>query len=137
MTESQIQSAIRKALGRKPDLVLWRYSPGVTDSPNGKRYRAGLSAAGGPDLIGILTVYMLPDEIRRPLECTPVGKWFCLEVKTPAHLRRIRRGTINASDRAQMQFMSLVQRRGGFAAFVDSVESAEMAYERAQRGENE
>ncbi len=132
MTESVILSAIRKALGRKPDLALWRYSPGITESPEeepGKRYKAGLSVRGGSDLIGVLT---------------PLGRWFALEVKTPEHLGRILRAQargdvsgLSDTDRFQILFIGVIRAHGGFAAFVESVESAEAAYERAKQGATE
>ncbi len=129
MTESQILSAIRLALGREPDLTLWRLSMGLTTSPDGHRHRAGLSVNGGADTIGILS---------------PGGRFFALEVKTPEHLGRIlsamRRGkvsSLSASDQAQIQFLALVRRRGGFGAFVASEEEAREALQRARGGESE
>lgn len=150
-TESEILSAIRKALGREPDLVLWRLSPGkgvsldavkrllslmlagrIADAIRlakalvcGRLISFGLSVNGCSDLIGILA-----------------GRFVALEVKTPAHLARIRRAVdrnaadkLSASDQAQLMFLGVVRLRGGFGAFVDSVESARAAIARARNGE--
>lgn len=112
MNESQILSAIRKALGRKPDLALWRLSQGGAMTRGGQTYRAGLSVNGASDLIGVLG---------------PGGRMFALEVKAA-------KGRVSVE---QAMFLALVQHHGGFAAVVRSVEEAEAAYERAKKGERE
>jgi len=110
MTETDIQTDIRLALGREPDLTLWRNNTGVAEH-RGRRVRYGLSV-GSADLIGILA---------------PSGRLVALEVKTPKG---------RAAD-AQKMFLDLVRSRGGFAAVVRSVQDARSAIERARRGEAE
>lgn len=107
--ESEIQAQIRLALGREPDLVLWRNNTGVAHE-DGRRIRYGLTV-GGADLIGILT-----------------GRFIALEVKRPKKGRE--------SEEQQM-FMQLVRAKGGFAAFVRSVDEARAAIQRAREGSSE
>ena len=115
MSETQIQQAIRIALGDEPDLVLWRNSTGQTEewNPNDGSSRAlryGL-AVGSADLVGIL----------RP------GRFFALEVKTA-------KGRVRPK---QETWLALVRRMGGFAAVVRSVDEAKAALTRARNGESE
>lgn len=107
MREIDIQQAIRAALGREPDLVLWRNPVGV-DSKHGQRY--GL-CVGSSDLVGI----------------GPGGRFFCLEVKSFA-------GRVSPE---QEMFLQLVRRRHGFAAVVRSVEEAREALDRCRAGKLE
>lgn len=119
MNESEILSAIRKALGREPDLVLWRLSQGgAMAREGGQTYRAGLSVNGAADLIGILSVDWDDNE---------VGMFFALEVKST-------RGKQSA---AQVLWGNLVRKMGGFYAVVRSVEEARDALERARLGKSE
>lgn len=109
MKESAIQYAVRVALGREPDLALWRNSTGAVEV-GGRWQRFGL-VRGGADLVGCLG---------------PTGRWFCLECKTD-------RGRLSED---QKLFGALVQRLGGFWAVARSVDEARDALERARRGEN-
>lgn len=106
--ESQLQQQIRLALGREPDLVLWRNSVGVAET-DGRKQRFGL-CRGSSDLIGI----------------GPGGILFALEVKTPT-------GRVSPE---QQMFIDLVNRRGGFAAVVRSVDEARQALTAARRQHN-
>lgn len=145
-TESEILSAIRKRLGREPDLCLWRLSYGITadddnDTPR-KRYRAGLSVRGGSDLIGILDRRWNADG--DPFVPERAGIFIALEVKTPAHLARIMSAIarnaiakLSKTDQHQIMFLGVVRSMGGFGAFVDSEESAVAALDRARKGESE
>lgn len=122
MNESQIQQAIRVALGEEPDLVLWRNTAGVTqewDPSSGasRTIRYGLTV-GAADLIGILHVVAGGREL---------GRFFALEVKTPT-------GRVRPE---QTTWLALVRRMGGFAAVVRSVEEAKAALARARNGESE
>lgn len=103
--ENELQQKIRIALGAEPDLVLWRNHVGVA-SVNGRMQRFGL-CKGSADLVGI----------------GPGGRFFCLEIKTP-------KGRI---DEDQYLFANLVKNRGGFHAFVRSIEEAVAALETARR----
>lgn len=111
-TESEIQTAIRLALARVPGVVLWRNSTGVAiHDPGTSRARTrryGLSP-GSADLVGILA---------------PSGRFLALEVKRPGQSPRPE----------QVRFLELVRRFSGFAAVVDSVDSALAAVERARQG---
>lgn len=122
MNESQIQQAIRIALGDEPDLVLWRNTTGQTEEWNpsdgsARTMRYGL-AVGSADLVGILRVQ--PHDRR-------VGMFFALEVKTAT-------GRVRPE---QTTWLELVRRMGGFAAVVRSVDEAKAALERARNGESE
>lgn len=112
--ETTIQAAIRLALGKEPDLTLWRNNTGraqyeAEDGP--RRVRYGL-VKGSSDLVGILG---------------PAGRFVALEVKRPR----------KKPTEEQRMFLDLVRSRGGFAAVVDSVASALAAIERARRGEHQ
>jgi hypothetical protein len=107
MAERDVQHAIRLALGRMTDVVLWRNSTGVA-RPNDRVVRYGL-CVGSSDLIGILA---------------PSGRFIALEVKMP-----VGRLTLE-----QRQFLELVRRRGGFACVVRSVDDAVAAMDRARAG---
>lgn len=109
--EARALVEIRLALGREPDLVLWRLSQGSGVAPSGLWARFGLTP-GASDLIGILG---------------PSGRWVALEVKS-AH------GT--TSDEQEM-FLATVRRLGGFAAVVRSAADARAALARARRGGSE
>lgn len=134
MNESQILAAIRKDLGREPDLVLWRLSQGGAMTRGGQTYRAGLSVNGASDLIGMLTVdhagytEVLSDEfVDVTVTRRPLARFFALEVKAA-------RGVVS---KEQTLFLDLVRKRGGFAAVVRSVEDARAALERARGGASE
>ena len=115
-TESDIQHAIRLALGREPDLVLWRNNVGVAHPAGrpgipGRPVRYGL-CTGSSDLIGILA---------------PSGRFVALEIKTPQ----------GRATTEQLMFLELVRKRGGFATIVRSPEDARAALERARMGATE
>lgn len=99
MTESEIQQAIRLALGREPDLVLWRNPVGVGET-NGRKQRFGL-CRGSSDLVGVLTV-------------NGVGVAVFIEVKTPT-------GRLSPEQR---MFGELVTRKGAIYCVARSVDDA-------------
>lgn len=114
MTETQLLAEIRLALGRDPRVVLWRNNVGTarhdgTDRP----VQYGL-CVGSSDLIGIVT--MATDSM---------GRFFALEVKLPT-------GRVS---REQQLFLALVNRRGGYACIVRSVDDARAAVDAAHRGD--
>lgn len=109
--EREVQHAIRLALGRAPDLTLWRNNTGALKDATGRLVRYGL-AVGSADLIGILA---------------PAGRLVALEVKTAS-------GRTTAD---QDLFLDLVRRRGGFAAVVRSADDALAALDRARAGASE
>lgn len=111
MSESEIQAAIRVALGKLPDVCLWRNHVGVLRDERGVTHRFGL-AVGSADLIGILA---------------PSGRLIALECKSET-------GRLRPEQRA---WLDVVRRFGGFAAIVRSAEEALAAVERARRGEHE
>jgi len=111
VSESEIQAAIRAALGRLPDVCLWRNHVGQLTDTNGRPHRFGL-AVGSADLIGVLA---------------PSGRLIALECKSPT-------GRLRPEQR---DWLAVVRRFGGFACVVRSVEEALAAVERARRGEHE
>lgn len=142
MNESEILAAIRKALGREPDLVLWRLSQGgAMAREGGQTYRAGLSVNGAADLVGMLTLPTLLPTVpplrwvpgvtfgEIPVDCAYMflARFFALEVKSA-------RGKQSA---AQVLWGNLVRKMGGFYAVVRSVEEARDALERARLGKSE
>ena len=105
--ETPILQAIREALGREPDITLWRNSTGVLADASGRHVRFGL-CVGSSDLIGILA---------------PLGMLVAIEVKRP------KGGRASAE---QAQFIDLVKRRGGHGGFARSVEDARRIVDEAR-----
>ena len=110
MSESQIQSDIRIALGLVGDLRMFRNNVGVAKQDN-TRVRYGL-CTGSSDLIGILA---------------PAGRFVALEVKTDT-------GKLTPE---QTRFLAMVRALGGFATVVRSVPDAIEAIARARAGASE
>lgn len=96
MTEAQLQDAIRLALGRHPDLCLWRNNCGVAER-RGHTIRFGVGNPGGADLIGVFR-----------------GRFVAVEVKTPA----------GHQSEDQIRFQQLVERKGGVYVVLRSVDEA-------------
>ena len=114
MNESQIQDAIRLALGTEPGLVLWRNNVGTAEhwTERGvQRVRYGL-APGSADLVGLC------------ITASGIGRFIALEIKTPT-------GRVAPE---QVLWLALVRRTGGFAAVVRSVDEARAAVARCRAG---
>jgi hypothetical protein len=109
--EADIQRAIRLALGRCPDVGLWRNNVGSFRDQQGRYVTFGL-CPGSSDLVGILR---------------PSGRWLALEVKRPGQKPRPE----------QEGFLQFIRSMGGFACVVTSPEEALAAVERARKGERE
>lgn len=103
--EGEILRDIRHALGREPDLVLWRTTPTPPSAERGQQYRQ--LPVGWPDLVGVLA---------------PWGRCVMLEVKTA-------RGRVTEE---QAQFHQLARSKGAFVAVVRSVEEARTALDLAR-----
>lgn len=101
-SEREIQDAIRIALTRRDDVVLWRNTTGLAVH-DGRKQRFGL-AVGSADLIGIL---------RLP---SGSGLALAIEVKRPD-------SRLTAE---QAMFLALWQKMGGVAIVARSVEEAEL-----------
>lgn len=97
VTESQIQDAIRLALGSHPALVLWRNNIGVAER-RGFTIRFGVGGPGGADLIGLFR-----------------GRFVAIEVKTQA----------GRQTPEQKLFQQLVEKKGGIYVVLRSVEDAQ------------
>lgn len=109
MKESEIQDAVRLALGRERGVLLWRNSVGTAEHWTGtgvQRVRYGL-APGSADLVGLVD-----------------GRFFALEIKAPG-------GRVAPE---QEQWLALVRRNGGFAAVVRSADEARACVERCRAG---
>lgn len=106
---------VRKHLGTKDDLVLWRNQAGFIDRGDGRAERYGL-APGASDLIGLLRL--------RLGSAHQYGIFFALEIKAP--------GEEPTPD--QQAFIELVRKFGGFADYADSVKRAEDCYLAAKCG---
>jgi hypothetical protein len=94
MRESILQDSIRLALGREPDLVLWRNNIGFDPE---RRVRYGVGGPGGADLIGIFR-----------------GRLVAVEIKTET-------GRQSAEQR---EFEQLVKRKGGVYVVLRSEQQA-------------
>lgn len=115
MNEAERQSAIRVALGRVPDLRMFRNNVGVA-KVRGSYVRYGL-LTGSADLIGWLA-------LKPPLVPYPIARFMSMEIKTDT-------GKPSAE---QVMWMEMVQRFGGFACIVRTPEEALAAVERARTG---
>ena len=97
MKESQLQDAIRLALGRDPTLALFRNNIGHAVMAHGGRVTFGVGGPGGADLIGMLS-----------------GRFLGMEVKSPT----------GRQSPEQRQFQLLVESKGGIYLLVRSVDDA-------------
>jgi len=97
MTESQLQDAIRLALGADPGVLTFRNNIGHAVMQGGRRVTFGVGGPGGADLIGILD--------RHPL---------AIEIKTPT----------GRQSKEQKQFQQLWEARGGIYIMPRSVDEA-------------
>lgn len=129
--EKDVREAIRAALGREPDLFLMlntiAHGTMVDRSGAARHQHAGLPK-GSADLIGVLA---------------PLGRIFALEVKrSPRELPRPlaelealpHRNPAQEHEYLQQLWAANVRKRGGFAAFVSSVDEAWAALGRARKG---
>lgn len=108
MSERQIQSSVRIALGLEDRVVLFRNNCGAFNDGN-RLITFGLGK-GSSDLVGICD-----------------GRFFALEIKMPG----------KKPTAEQLRWMGLVRRHGGFACVVTSVEDAKWAVIRCRNGESE
>ncbi len=112
MTESQLQDAVRLALGQRADVAMWRNNVGVAEhwKPGMSRpqvVRYGL-APGSADLVGIARG----------------GRFVALELKGPE----------GRTTSEQQAWLALVERMGGIARVVRSIDEAERAVMEAVGG---
>lgn len=114
--EADIVSAIRRACGKDPRVVLWRNNTGMLPAATrtGTRPLAYGLCVGSADLIGLVAC-----------EARAFGRFLALEVKTP---------TGRPTDH-QLRFIALVNSMGWYAAIVRSVDEARAAVDAAARGE--
>lgn len=100
MTESQLQDAIRLALGIDPGCLLFRNNIGHAIMQGGHRVTFGVGGPGGADLIGILD-----------------GKPLAIEIKAPN----------GRQSKEQKQFQQLWEDRGGIYIMPRSVDEVLVA----------
>ena len=141
-SEAQVLHDVREALRFERDVVLWRNNVGVA-AHRDRPVKYGL-CEGSSDLIGILeTRAVIVDQSGGSAPIT-LARFIAIEVKAPpwveppsaAHPNGKRHPGGRAT-REQLQFFALVRRRGGFAAIVDSADSARAAIARARTGASE
>lgn len=96
MKEIEIQDQIRLALGRNPDLVLFRNNIGVGDV-RGCKVRFGVGGPGGADIIGCYR-----------------GRFVGVEIKTAT----------GRQSPEQILFQNLIRAKGGIYVVLRSVEEA-------------
>lgn len=141
-----VMERVRLHLGKKPDLVLFRNQAGKVEV-DGRWMKYGL-CDGASDLIGCLRIAPRNNTNTRDLgfrEAMEVGRFFALECKASGEMPSQKVISSLISDVAgkvvltvgrlrlyqQWQFIELINRFGGHAAFVDSVEGAEIEYLKA------
>jgi len=110
MTERQIQAEILSALGKRPDVRLFRNSVGHVEI-DGRHITYGL-CTGSSDLIGLKKLTITPDMVGKT-----VGVFVALEVKNE-------RGR---PTKEQAAFVRMVKDFGGLAGVVRSVDEATTA----------
>lgn len=110
MSESAILASIRNALNRLRNARLFRNNCGTLQDKNGRYVRYGIPGPGGSDLIGWITVTVTPDMVGQ-------RKAIFAAVEVKAWNGRV-------TDE-QRNFIHVVQRAGGIAGVVRSVEEAE------------
>lgn len=123
--EAVIQSEIRLAIGRDPDVVLWRNSAGTAEHFDAKSGRVrkqtfGLTI-GASDLIGLVRV---PVIVVGRAERPAVARFLALEVKRPGK---------NPTEEQEL-FLALVNEKGGVAAVVRSAGEALEVIAKAKAG---
>lgn len=114
MTESELQNAVRLALGRHPSVRLYRNEVGQArheDPVSGRTrvVRYGL-CPGSSDLIGWRRVLITPEHVG-----SQIAQFVAIELKAAT-------GRVSTEQR---QFIDLVNRWGGVAGVARSVEDAE------------
>lgn len=107
MTESELQHAVRLALGRHPAARLYRNEVGQAKH-QGRVVRYGL-CVGSSDLIGWRRVLITPEHVG-----SHIAQFVAIELKTDT-------GRLTTEQR---QFLELVQRWGGVAGVARSAEDA-------------
>jgi hypothetical protein len=113
MSETAIQQRIRLALGKLPWVRMFRNNCGKLPDPRtGRWIEFGVGSPGGGDLLGWRTVTITPEMVGQR-----VAQFVSLEVKTPT-------GRVRPE---QERWRQAVERAGGIAAVVRSVEDAERA----------
>lgn len=155
--ESTVQDRILLALGSLPDLDIERNSVIGAPGSDGRMLHGGLGN-GSADIVGTLALPVFVMQSGQRVEVYRgdlpwiVGVFFALEVKkskdeVPRSLVDIERdvrerrwnrtpkGILHELD--QRRWQRRKQLKGGFVAFVWSVETALAAYERAKAGELE
>ena len=116
---------IRAALNKLPGVRVARNNSGSLPLAEGGMLRYGLGV-GSADLVGIVTCVYVRGQIETYGNVVSVGRAFVLEVKWP--------GEKPTQD--QVRWLQAVQRLGGFACVVHSVDEAMEAVERCRRGED-
>lgn len=106
MKESDLQVAIRLALGRDTSLALWRNNIGHAVMERGGRVTFGVGGPGGADLIGMLQ-----------------GRFLGVEIKTP----------IGRQSPEQRTFQAVVESKGGIYLLVRGVDDAIAQIDKARR----
>lgn len=111
VAERDVQNAIRLALTKRDDVVLWRNTTGLAVH-DGRKQRFGL-AVGSADLIGILRLPARGDD---GSWVPGAGVFLAIECKAEG-------GRVTPE---QALFLALVQRMGGVAFVATSADEAEL-----------
>ena len=113
MSETAIQQRIRLALGKLRHVRMFRNNCGKLPDPRtGRWIEFGVGNPGGGDLLGWRTVTVTPEMVGQR-----IAQFVSLEVKTPT-------GRVRPE---QERWRQAVEKAGGVAAVVRSVEDAERA----------
>lgn len=108
-SETAVQQNIRLALGKRPDVRLFRNNVGMAETSDGRVVRFGL-CKGSSDLVGWKSVAVTPDMVGKR-----VAVFIALEVKAGK----------GRTTEAQRAFLDRVAVDGGIAGVARSVGEAE------------
>jgi hypothetical protein len=108
MSETALQNKIRLALGKHPNVRMFRNNVGLFKTQDGRNVQTGL-CVGSSDLIGFTSKTITLDDVGKT-----VAIFTALEVKTE-------KGIVSPQ---QEKFIEMVARFGGISAVVRSVDDA-------------
>lgn len=115
--ESEIVRRIREAAGALEGVVLFRNNTGMLEDRHGTKVRFGL-CEGSADLVGMVDCWVTGQTTGQGYAATTkihrIGRFIAIEVKQPGE----------KPTKEQTDFLDLVASMGGYACWVDSVESA-------------
>lgn len=119
-TEGVVLAEIRARAAHLPWCVCWRSNTGALEDATGRKVYFGL-CEGASDLVGIVRV-LIDHRREGQVWAESLGRFFALEVKAPG----------KEPTPAQYEFLDLVRKMGGAAAWCDNADDGLAFLERAR-----